>query len=155
MKKTRKVIIEILAQTNKFIKNERKLFELTKDLKRMDGEHYSYDNYFDILDMCYLIFTGETRDKRESSFGTPSMVRPGQIIAWIYRDDSYIGGFNNNEHDSKLITGKRFYDRSGYIGDIISDIVFDIKIEPETKYKMLSKFFKLQDLLQLKAKRIR
>ena len=154
MKKSKTEILNILRQINKYIKEENRLSELTKDLRKRDGEYYFYDDYYSLNDMIYLIFTGEHREDRESKFACPAMPKSGQVIAWIYRDKSWMGGFRYDEFDSNLMASKKFYNRTGYIGDIITDIVFDKKIKPETKYEMLKKFFKLQDRLLKTAKKI-
>ena len=126
-------IIKILDQANKYLKQEEKLWKLTKNILRENREHYHYDDFYSLRDMVCFIFTNMYWSKRESHFCSPNYPLKGKVVSWI-----------DNDPDSVV---KRYWGYGGHIGDIITDVLFDHAIHAERKYVMLKKFFTKQDSL--------
>lgn len=143
MKKTE--IIELLRQTNEFFKGEDKLYRVSQNLNVKNSEDVFFCNYSNLVDIVYMAFTGRTAEQRERMFCAPGAPEKGCVVAWIYR---FKPKFKlKKKQDPKLRVSIEYFNKSGFIGDIIYDIIVDPKIEESKKYLMLKRFFTLQDKL--------
>lgn len=144
--------LELLKKLTKIIKIEREIFKTVSvsKMRRKDGEFLSFDNYYDILDVVYQAYLNKHRDDYERNFTSPGGAINGRRISWITRDESFY--VNRSFGRKTLVTGPEHFHKTGHIGDIITDIIYDTNLKPERKNEMLEHFFNLSEKI-LKSKK--